>query len=89
MTITTAPALASIEDTPSVAFVLRSPDVLVRKTLAGLVTVAARCRAPTGAPLIAILGSALEEGAALYAGRNASARRQSASQLVAEFPPAR
>jgi len=39
MTITTAPALASFEDTPSVAFVLRSPDVLVRKTLAGLVTV--------------------------------------------------
>jgi hypothetical protein len=44
MTITTAPALASIEDTPSVAFVLRSPDVVVRETLAWRVTVAARRR---------------------------------------------
>jgi sulfate permease, SulP family len=38
MTITTAPALASFEDTPSVGSVLRSPGVLVRETLAGLVT---------------------------------------------------
>jgi SulP family sulfate permease len=38
MTITTAPALASFEDTPSVGSVLRSPGVLVREALAGLVT---------------------------------------------------
>ena len=38
MTITTAPALASFEDTPSVGSVLRSPGVLVREMLAGLVT---------------------------------------------------
>src|SRR5258708_36582935 len=38
MTITTAPALASFEDTPSVGSVLRSPGGLVRETLAGLVT---------------------------------------------------
>jgi sulfate permease, SulP family len=38
MTITTASALASFDDTPSVASVLRSPDVLARETLAGLVT---------------------------------------------------
>ncbi len=38
MTITTAPALASFEDTPSVGSVLRSPGVLIRETLAGLVT---------------------------------------------------
>jgi hypothetical protein len=44
MTITTAPALASFEDTWSVTSALRSPDALVRETLAGLVTVAARCR---------------------------------------------
>src|ERR1700692_1529909 len=38
MTITTASALASFDDTPSVTSVLRSPDLLVRETLAGLVT---------------------------------------------------
>ena len=35
MTITTAPALASFADTPSVTSALCSPDVLVRETLAG------------------------------------------------------
>jgi SulP family sulfate permease len=38
MTITADTALASFEDTPSVAAVLRSPNFLVRETLAGLVT---------------------------------------------------
>jgi sulfate permease, SulP family len=38
MTITTASALASFDDTPSVTSVLRSPNVLIRETLAGLVT---------------------------------------------------
>src|SRR6202051_3289849 len=38
MTITTASALASFDDTPSVTSVLRSPDLLVRETLAGLLT---------------------------------------------------
>ena len=38
MTITADPALASFEDIPSVATVLRSPNFLVRETLAGLVT---------------------------------------------------
>jgi SulP family sulfate permease len=38
MTIITAPVLASFEDTPSVTAVLRSPNFLVRETLAGLVT---------------------------------------------------
>jgi hypothetical protein len=44
MTITTALASASFADTPSVAFVLRSLDVVVRETLAWRVTVAARRR---------------------------------------------
>jgi SulP family sulfate permease len=38
MTITADTALANFEDTPSVAAVLRSPNFLVRETLAGLVT---------------------------------------------------
>jgi SulP family sulfate permease len=38
MSITTVPALQNFEDTPSVTSVLRSPNVLVRETLAGLVT---------------------------------------------------
>src|SRR6202035_670922 len=38
MTITADTALASFEDTPSVAAVLRSPNFLVCETLAGLVT---------------------------------------------------
>src|SRR6202049_2442353 len=38
MTITTAYALASFDATPSVPSVLRSPNVLIRETLAGLVT---------------------------------------------------
>ena len=38
MTITADTALASFEDTPSVVAVLRSPNFLVRETLAGLVT---------------------------------------------------
>jgi sulfate permease, SulP family len=38
MTITTFNEQAQFEDTPSVAAVLRSPGVLVRETLAGLVT---------------------------------------------------
>jgi SulP family sulfate permease len=38
MTITADTALASFEDTPSIAAVLRSPNFLVRETLAGLVT---------------------------------------------------
>jgi SulP family sulfate permease len=38
MTITTAAAQARFEDTPSITAVLRSPNFLVRETLAGLVT---------------------------------------------------
>ena len=38
MTITTASELAGFDDTPSVSTVLRSPNFLVRETLAGLVT---------------------------------------------------
>lgn len=38
MSITTVPALQNFEDTPSVTSVLRSPNVLIRETLAGLVT---------------------------------------------------
>jgi SulP family sulfate permease len=38
MTITTFPEQARFKDTPSVTAVLRSPSVLVRETLAGLVT---------------------------------------------------
>ena len=38
MSITTVPALQNVEDTPSVTSVLRSPNVLIRETLAGLVT---------------------------------------------------
>src|ERR1700676_1399987 len=38
MTITTASALASFDDTPSVTSVRPSPNVLIRETLAGLVT---------------------------------------------------
>src|SRR6202162_2562230 len=38
MTITTASALASFDDTPSVTSVLRSPNFLVRGALAGIVT---------------------------------------------------
>ena len=38
MSITTVPAPQNFEDTPSVASVLRSPNVLIRETLAGLVT---------------------------------------------------
>jgi SulP family sulfate permease len=38
MTITTFPVQARFEDIPSVTAVLRSPNVLVRETLAGLVT---------------------------------------------------
>ena len=38
MTMATFPAQAQFEDIPSVSAVLRSPGVLVRETLAGLVT---------------------------------------------------
>src|SRR5258706_2134542 len=38
MTITTAAVQARFEDTPSITAVLRSPNFLVRETLAGLVT---------------------------------------------------
>src|SRR5580704_12426312 len=38
MSITTVPALPNFEDTPSVTSVLRSPNELIRETLAGLVT---------------------------------------------------
>jgi SulP family sulfate permease len=38
MTMTTFPAQARFEDSPSVTAVLRSPNVLIRETLAGLVT---------------------------------------------------